>query len=394
MALGIISGIITSRGLGVEDRGTLVSLLVWSALIGSLALAGMDEAIIFQANGSAPRARELGRAVARQALAQTVVGTCVLIGIAYYLIEPDSFSSWLVVLATALVVPLNTLNLLAVAPLRAGRRFRAWQTVRLVQPVLYAAGTALLWASGYLSVLSALVVQLAGGVAAQAWLRNLNGNRRLSRLDPDTRRRVSAYGHRLLAASLPQRVGPKLDQLMISIFMTPAALGIYSVATAITAVVLMIGTSLDQVLFPRYSAQEYGRETVLRATLLGMIFGAGVAGLILVGAEPLIRLAYGREFEEAASPLVFLLTAAVFRIGSQSIGAAAKASGQLRTYTFAQALGLTLLAASFVILVPYGVIGASIASLIGALATFAVLMMRVRTMSYASLSRDLTEETK
>nr|WP_269091178.1 oligosaccharide flippase family protein [Actinopolymorpha cephalotaxi] len=377
MLLGIVSSVVTSRGLGPEDRGMLVSLLVWSQAVATMSLVGADEAVIFQSGGSSSRAWTLRAAVARDAVVQAALGCLVLLGAAYYIVQPDSAITWVYVAAATMVVPLNTFTLLSIVPLRAGQRIVAWNLVRLMRPVTYALGTALLWASGTLTVLSTLVAYLVGGLLLSLVLVVLARRDGRARLAPDEERVTISYGRRLVLATLPQRIGPQLDQLLLGLFLAPAVLGVYSVATSIAAVVLMIGTSLDQVLFPRFSAGQFSRPALAKAVAGGM--GAGLlASLALVPmAGPAIELLYGQEFLGALKPLTILLLAAVVRIGAQCLGAALKASGTLSAYTWAQVAGVLTLLGVFCLTSGRGGAGAAIASLAGALATFVISWVAV-----------------
>ncbi|SDR88427.1 Membrane protein involved in the export of O-antigen and teichoic acid [Actinopolymorpha singaporensis] len=380
MLLGIVSGVITARGLGPEDRGVLISLLVWSATVGSLSLTGIDEAVIFHAGGSSSRAWALRSAVARDAAVQSALGCLVLLGSACYIVRPHGVATWLSVVATTAVVPLNTFTLLSIVPLRAGQRMKAWNSVRLTQPVVYAFGAAVLWAAGQLTILSALAANLIGGLLLSVFLVALARRGGRARLAPGERRATTSYGRRLVLATLPQRIGPRLDQLLLGLLFAPAVLGVYSVATSIAAVVLMIGTSLDQVLFPRFSAGHFSRPDLANAVVAGMGAGLAVSLAMAAMARPMIELLYGRDFLGAAEPLTILLLAAVVRVGANCLGAALKASGTLRAYAWAQIAGVLTLAGVFPLAVGLGGVGAAIASLAGALVTFLVSWGAVATI--------------
>ncbi|MGY2701585.1 lipopolysaccharide biosynthesis protein [Nocardioides sp. HB32] len=382
MLLGLVSGVLTARGLEPGDRGELVSLLVWGAAVGSFTLIGLDEAIIFEAGGSEPRAWALRKILTGDAILQTVVGTAVLVGMAIQIVRPSTAETWATVLLVGLIVPLNSVNLLGVAPLKAARRLTIWNTVRMTQPLVYAIGAALLLASGQLTVFYGVLAMVIGSALTSAVLVFIG----YGKADPETsaedRRSVVSYGRRLVVSTLPQRVSVRADQLLMSLLMSPALLGIYSVAAAIAAVVQILGVTLDQVLFPRFVARRHSTRSILLVAGTGVGVALVASLLLLAIARPAISLLYGEAYVEAVDPLTLLLLGSVLRVGGLALAAALKAREELQMLMIAQFGGLIMLVIVFVAARPWGMMGAALATFAGATTTAVVLLSTVISRNY------------
>lgn len=374
LALGLITGVLTARGLEPGDRGLLVALVAWAGLSATFALVGLDEALIFGAQGHGRKARTLRRALARPAMAQATIGACALGGISWWLIRPAAVEEWLLVIVVALNVPLNTCALLALSVLRAEGRLREWNFIRIVPNFAYAGVVLLLVATQELTVelgLAGLVV--GGALAALLAVRAVMGGElgEMSSLEEDE---VIRFGRRLTLASLPSLLNPRVDQLATSIALAPAVLGVYSVSTAVASILLILGVSLEQVLFPRLVASEVERRRLLKWAGAAAALSALIALALTVAAPWMIEGLYGSDYRAAAEPLPLLLVAACLRVASSVLSAGLKAKDQLGTLTVANTIGLVAGLAAFLLLSDLGMIGIALAAMLGSIATAAVLL--------------------
>jgi O-antigen/teichoic acid export membrane protein len=126
------------------------------------------------------------------------------------------------------------------------------------------------------------------------------------------------YGGKVYLANAMSFLNYRLDMLLIALFLTPAAVGFYSIAVGIAEKLFIISGTLAGVLFPKISSLSSGEASdftpkVSRHTFFLMI----VASLFLaILAQPLIKILFGVNFLPSVLPLLILLPGIIaFGIG-------------------------------------------------------------------------------
>ncbi|NGM70322.1 flippase [Natronolimnobius sp. AArcel1] len=185
------------------------------------------------------------------------------------------------------------------------------------------------------------------------------------------RRRIGEYSIPITATSTANVLDKQVDTILIGFFLTPAAVGFYTVAKQVIESVEAPMASLGFTLAPTYEVQkEQGNtETAARiyeAALTNglLVYVPAAAGLVLV-AEPFVELVFGADYLEAVPVLqVFALYAVLLAItnitsnGLDYLGRA-RARAVAKGVTSVCNVGLNIL------LIPqYGVIGAAVATVI------------------------------
>lgn len=382
VGLGVASGVMTARGMGPHDRGILIAFVLWIGTFASLAVAGQDEALIQRARGDVARASGLAARLTTSSLFQVLVLQLALFAV----LVTIAVNSWgvtaaslLMLLVASAIVPLTAVTLLQMGALRAAERLREWNLIRLIPQVAYVGGlTALVWV-GELTVTSGLVALFAGGVVTTVLAVRRGRLLERSEVDSSDVRTTKRFGLSLLVATIPYFLLLRAEQLLLGIAVSPGVLGVYAVAASVAVIVQVLGTTLDQVLFPRYSRKRTDIKSVQRMSGFAMAGGVVVALLLIAIAPDLIRFVYGADYIGAVEPLHWLLAAAVVRIGGSVLRSAVKASGRVRGLTGANVAGLATVLALFWPLVHHlDIKGAAAAALAGALVEVATLMIVAR----------------
>lgn len=204
----------------------------------------------------------------------------------------------------------------------------------------------------------------------------------------ESMRRIVAYSIPLLPFTLVGYFsGSYVDAVFISRFLSTQDLGVYSVATQINGLAMQMPTLANSLLLPlfvtlRSEAQSdrldnYFRHTIPSATLL---WGVACAVMAAVGSAA-IPFVFGGEFSATAAPLWILLAAAAIILPS-SIGYSALANSESKTYIpmFAGiASAVVNIAANFVLIPRYGMIGCAVATLLAYLASISVFAIMLKT---------------
>lgn len=371
MALGLVTGVLTARGLEPDDRGSLLTLTLWLGFVAAFSLTSLDDALIVTAKGDASMARGVRAALRRtssvQALLAMVFLALVVGGVSVHRGEGLTAAVFVV-----FIVPLTNMTRMGLAVLRAEQRFRAWNLIRLVPQSIYALGIVALVSAEALTVLTGVASLFAANIATTvaAW-----ACARGEALPPpsgivaDARR----MGLRLFAGYVPSQMNLRLDQLILGAAFAPQLLGVYAVAVSIANMLQTIGLSLEQVLFPKLAARS-GAGRLIGILGAAVAFAAIAALAMSFWGEEIIRIVYGSAYVGAAPSLTVLAFGACFLITTSVLTAWAKANERPEAITVAQFAGvLTTLILLPVLARMHGILGAAWASTISYAVTAAAM---------------------
>lgn len=365
--LNVLTGVLLARQLGPHGRGVLAAILIWSGLLTMLGSLGVSDSVTYHA----ARERRLGALVGTttalclvQSIVLIVVGWFVL-PIALHGYGPSTVHAARTYLA---YVPLFLLNMYAMTILQGVGRFAAYQSVRFLQIALIAVAVAAL------SVLHGLTVHrvLAIYVGAYSVVLCVSVTQVLRHpldrvhVDLALARRLLGFAVRSHSSNVSAMFNERLDQLLISVFLAPAQLGLYVVAVTFTSVSTLIGLSVGIVALPTVAAaQAAARPFLVRRYLRLTAFSAAVLTLpLLVFAPQIIRVFFGTAFSGATTACRILLVAAVMLAVARLLGVFLKAIGRPLDAGIAEFVALGVTVVLLVGLLPLlGITGAAIASL-------------------------------
>lgn len=369
MGLGFVTGILTARGLSTSGRGVLFGVTLSGLIVSWLAMLGADEAIVFAAQGDRRGAERVRRDLVAAMRAQAIIALVVLSALVVNITRHSAMSTRLICLASVWVtLPSNIYSMVGAGVLRAGQDYRRWNVSRVLTPLVYAAITAVLFATGRLTSGTG-VAALACGSAATAlvirsWLRGTpDGDEPVGPVGsiPALRR----YGAQVTLFGAPNVVNQRLDQFILSMFVAPAQLGLYSVAIALSSLTQLLAGTIEQVMFPMLMTRDVGRRRRITSEVLALTFATAVAvSAALMAATPaLIRILYGGRYRGAVRPAQILLVGAVFLVAAAPLIAYGKATDRVKPLIFAQVVAGVV---TVCLLVPgirwYGIRGAATVS--------------------------------
>jgi O-antigen/teichoic acid export membrane protein len=197
-------------------------------------------------------------------------------------------------------------------------------------------------------------------------------------------RRVVAFGFRAQLASIALLLNARLDFAIVGALVGPAALGIYAVASRYAELVRLPSLAMNYVLYPSYAraggavAADKAREMMRR---IGWIPALVAVPMALAGPI-VLPLFFGRAFSAAALPAALLLLGLVVAGIIGIISAFLSGVGRPGLNSLAYAAGLPVtLGLDLLLIPPFGVPGAAVASSIAYLATAAVLLVSFRNVA-------------
>lgn len=337
-----VSGILAARMLGPADRGYLALLVVIPSTICQVGSLGFSLSATYFIARNPLNAAGVMRVLRNPALAQVVLLTLVHVAVVIFVIrdKPDD------VVVTAVLslasVPASYALEYGLAVLQGVQRFGIFNTLRVVPNFVYSVILLALLAfdAGELTVifLSSLVGVAGAGVLALA-----TALRRLPPVqDPDevpAQREVLGFGLKSYLGYVSPVESLRIDQLIIGAVLTPAALGLYVVATAFTNLARFIGQSIGLVAAPHVAALEDPAHQV-RATWrffwLACALCGAITAVLLVAVPWLTPLLFGDEYEDAGSIGQVLVVGAFFLAARRVLTDGARGCGLPAMGSFAE----------------------------------------------------------
>jgi O-antigen/teichoic acid export membrane protein len=384
-AAGMLAvAVVVARALGPAARGQLAVVTTIGVIAFMLGNLGIGSATIYFAAGRrVPHAVLLGNAL--------VAGLA--LGVATALVAGGAVlaAPWLVAGAPGWAVSAPLL-LMPVAFLELYLSFLILGRQRLV------AGSLLGLAARLASVLVVVaVVALRPGVVPAAFALQSAPVIRLAlnlvymgrtgllerpRCDLASLRATIGFGLRGRGHELFQYLNLRFDALLVNAYLSPAAVGVYTLAAMTIEFAWLPSAAFAWVLFPRSAARaadrsSAGREAIHARRIVWLTAALAIA--IAFAGVPLVPLVFGAEFGGARACLLLLLPGAVAYPLSIVLSAALAGRGLPSHGSLIAAAGFALTVALDLLLIPpFGIRGAAIASSLAYLAASLVAVALYR----------------
>lgn len=375
-ALNVLTGILLARALGPHGRGELTAVVLWPVLLATVGSLGVSEAATYYAARRTASPGTLIGTILALGAAQSAV--LVLIGVIVVPTVLSNHSTSTVNSARLFltVIPLTLLNLYLMGLLNGLQRHGWFQALRLLVIAGTAAGILICWLAEVLTVRTAVVVYLASNVltlavAAVGIVRSKTGK---LTFDRGILRELLVYGLKSHSSNVPSMLNERLDQLVISIFLAPARLGLYVIAVTMTSVTNLVGTSVSYVALPSVARLAPGEERTAAARrfiIFTLLISAVFTIPFILFTGRLVTLFFGQAFHGATNVCRVLLVAAVVLSTTRAVGAILKAINRPLDAGIAETLALAVTVAALAALLPtMGIMGAGVASLLAYLVSF------------------------
>jgi O-antigen/teichoic acid export membrane protein len=365
-AVLVVTGPLLARMLGPDGRGYLAALILWPLVITQLGNLGIPSALTY----SIARDSSASRALARLGLSFALPQALLLVAFqALWLLlilhgDPHQVrvAGWL----TLALVPAMLAQQYGLGLLQGHLRLRLFNGLRLLPWSLYALGVALLFAVGEDSIVPIVAVLLTAFLISGSTC--LISGLRFSRGEgtPTVGRRfLVSFGLRGLLSSLSAVDVLRPDQVVLALFLSPAALGLYVVGLAFTNLPYFVAKSVGLITFPWVASQPEKREA--RRTMWSLLWlTTGIALVLVAGlcasAHWLVPFFFGREFSDAVTVTYIVLPGMVFLSARRVLAEGLKGRGYPLAGTLGELLSLAWVALALAVLVPlWGIDGAAVA---------------------------------
>lgn len=311
MVLGLVTGVITARTLGPENRGIFSLVALFPATLVTLTKFGQSQATVYFIR----REKTDVSTVASNVFVFGTLMGLMLVGLVAVFADPIRASILKGVPLWSLVVVLPMIPILLVesylyGALQATDRFRVFNTRIMAESLLTLSGMAVaLWVLD-LGLAGALGVVISIRVMMLAWLvKTLHDETPLRfRFDFPLARRMLRYGLKSHIQIIASHFHFKAGVYLVAYYLNPTQVAFYAIGARLAEQMMYLPQSLGLALFPRLAGSSDERihrmtAAACRQTLLISVAAAAVMTTI----GPLaISGWYGPEYAPAGVPLRYI----------------------------------------------------------------------------------------
>ncbi|MBI2767153.1 MAG: oligosaccharide flippase family protein [Chloroflexi bacterium] len=328
----VLSGPLAARILGPEDRGHFALLLILPLILCQVGTLGLPLASTYFIAVEPANTRAIARKLLPIALAQTTAIVAVNAVVVVLLFgRQERYLAYAGILSLTFIPVWIGLQY-GLAFLQGRHLFGWFNIARVLPATLY--GVVLIplfFADGErLVAVTAAWVGAHFVAAVLALFFGLRESVAEAKNEP-SQREMLHFGTRSMLGSISPVETFRVDQAVVGLFLSPAALGIYVVALAFTNLPRFVSQGVGLVAYPRIAAARGAGEGVRRLAR-GFILGTVALTLPIVivltlGAGIIIRVFYGDAFAEAATPARILLAGSFFFAARRILADCARGAG-------------------------------------------------------------------
>ena len=370
-------GVIIARVFGAEGKGLYFLVTTLTSLFGVSLSLGINNSIVYHLKHNLISFRKGFTVVLVNSLIVAVI--CFVLLVAFQdlfwnvFFSPAEFDSFYIIF-TCLYIPIVLTTLFLVTYLLAQQNSRLHRLIFVGPTILTLIITGVMTAIWEIHLKVALNVLLSVELLASSLVSILLLRQNNSvNLNSTGIKELYIYGVKGYAGSIGNTVLTQVDALIIAAFLSPAALGVYSVSKSLYRALLSVPQALNGMLFGKFcemsveDSMAFGSK-IIKGTMLVMATGV-VIGFIV--SEKFIIGVFGEEFVLAAEPFYILLIAAFFMGSSSSINPLLMAQGfPWICSKIAITSGVISVFSTFVLVPKAGVNGAAMGCLAGTICFF------------------------
>ncbi len=390
--IGFVASILLARLLGPSDRGLVALMYSVSSLALVLAGVGVPWATIYYAKrrDATPQGL-LGNSLLQAGVMAALLIPATLLG---YQWLADTFghgeggTTWVL---AAVLVPIVFLDWTTHGQLQGMLLFERYNLLTVLAKVAYLLAIAVLLgifslgvAAGMCAYIVASLVMIGGA------LKPILASQR-PRIEWPLLRRMLHYGSRVQVGSIFQVAMARLDIVILQFFRPLSQVGYYVVAQTIAELLLQLSGAFQMSVMPlvsRYEGDERQAQTSADSVRHFAIVGGAATLANIPFGTAIILFAYGTQYHSAIAPMLVLLPGIWF-LGMGGI-IQGDLSGRGRPGLSSQLAGLAAVVTmvlDLVLIPPFGVIGAAIASVVAYTTYGIVSLIALRGLSGISIRR-------
>ncbi|MDQ3728753.1 MAG: polysaccharide biosynthesis C-terminal domain-containing protein, partial [Actinomycetota bacterium] len=234
--------------------------------------------------------------------------------------------------------------------------FLFFNLLLLAQPAVVTLAYIVLWSVGWLSVESALAVwavslALVLAVAAPRVLRRHG----LGRADMTLGKSTVSYGARAHGTRIGGLANQRLDLFIIPAFVAASQVGLYSVASNVSFIIVTLAGALYPLVLPAAARLgDRGPEAVILSLHVTLLVALVLAVAVGILADIAVALVYGSAFTDSVLSLRLLLPGSVLYAGARVLASGLYAANRPFTATVAETAGVVITLAGLILFLDSG----------------------------------------
>ena len=366
--VGLLTGMLAARLLGVEGRGQLAAAQAWPLLMATVGSFGLAEAIAYFAARSPSRARTTLTTGLLLAVPFTLVAMLAGWWLIPRVLRGQTMDVQRVAVLCLALVPLLTLSTAPSQALRGVGRHQAWNVLRLVTPLVWLVTLLSVRGTDYATV-PAVAFAFIGATAISALVTHVYAWRTLggsAGADRGLLRPMFTYSAPTMAAMIPQWLNLRLDQLFLIALIDPRDLGLYVIAVAWSSAAYPLAEVVAYNAVPALAGAKDPWQRSRVVYRAGAVAAIGTSVLLLAATPALLPVIFGSEFKAAIPVALVMVLGGGVRAANMVGAECLRGVGRPRAVLLAECVGLAVMSVALAVLVPpAGIIGAAAASLLG-----------------------------
>lgn len=315
--LGFVSGILVARWLGPAGRGQLAAAMLWPGVIAILTSLGLQHAFVYAVGVGWAKPDRLQRLAVKFSLVVAVPAMVIYWWVCPWILGKQFPNETWIPGIFALYIPLAVYTGFLLPIYQGSGDFTRWNIARVFRSGGWTLAVVLFALLAWLTVLNLLIVQLLILVALCVYLYSrlgyLEGRSNGEGTEPLSL--IFKYAFAIHLSGLAYTVNQQLDQLLLSIWVTPSELGQYAAAVTLAGAILLIPTAIGTIGTSKIARASNDPSEQRRHIRIAFAWSAALlvpAGLLVAILAPWVtRILYGEAYGYAAQLLRVLAPAAV-----------------------------------------------------------------------------------
>ncbi|MFC1965905.1 flippase [Chloroflexota bacterium] len=368
--LTIPISIVIARSLGPEGKGIFTLVMLIPALLVTLSNLGIGASNnYYSASGKYKPSALVGNSF----VLAGVIGVLALVAfILFWRFSPFDLLAEVrprYIYVALAVVPLYLLNSYLLGILSGKLKIKQINTVGILNKLVNLLGVIVILLALKQGVLWLILLMIAIQViTSMLYVIILRGVTRYSiSFDSKVFKSTVGYGVKAQVANTSSFLHFRVDQYMVGQFVGITQLGYYSIAVGLAELLLFIPRVVNSILFPTIASSTKGysdklttrlsRYTVLTSLIFCLVFA--------IGANIVIRAAYGQQFLPSVTPFLILLPGLFFVTLTINLSTYISGIGRVIFNTYGSMGALAVNIALNLVLIPrMGIAGAALATTI------------------------------
>lgn len=372
--LSLLASVVIARALGPSLKGAYSIFVLTLSLASMLVTFGLGASVVYLGAQEVKRLPRLAGNGLAAALGTGLLGIIVVEAailtpfFRHYLLENGLNTRLLQ--TGILILPVLQMQAYLVEILRAGGDIKRYNLARLARVVLNLGGVIVwvwAWPQGVTGAITAWLGAVLISAVLTVWWALQLCHYHLA-WDRALFRQMLRFGLKLYPGNIMQFLNYRLDVFIVGFLLGPREVGLYVTATALAERLWDIPHALRTVLLQRVAAskeKESANQLTAQTVRVTLALVGMISLLLAFVAYPLIRLLYGLAFLPSAPLLIILLPGIVLLSVGKLLATHLSGQGRPEVGTYAAATALlATVSLDFLLIPPYGLTGAAIASAI------------------------------